>query len=92
MGNYNAYTKYVSVGIFGVLRMRMEFFSRIAIGLLLQVFLSLKETQYLHKVQIITSTLLVLIKVNYMNVVVIIFSLTVLYSNRPITSEIVDMY
>ena len=63
-----------------------------AIGLLLQVFLSLKETQYLHKVQIITSTLLVLIKVNYMNVVVIIFSLTVLYSNRPITSEIVDMY
>ena len=78
----------VSVGIF---RMSMENFSRMDAGLPSLTLLFLKETQHLRKGQMITATLLMIMVENDTNVVVIIFALTVLDSNRTITAAMVDV-
>ena len=61
------------------------------IGLLLLTFLSLKETQHLRKVHTIMENLLVVMATNDMNVVVIIFALTIIDSKTLIPEAIVDM-
>ena len=62
----------------GILRMSMENFSIITIGIISLTFLLLKETHNLRKGHMIMSTLLVLMTENTKNVVVTMFSLTVL--------------
>ena len=79
------------LGFVGIFRSSVEIFSRIAIGLPSLTFTFLKEIQHLRKGKMITSTLLVMMFVNATNVVEIMFSLTVLNSNRPIPVAMVDV-
>ena len=62
-----------------------------AIGLLSLRLLVLKETHHLHKGQLITATLLMMMVANDTYVMVIIFYLTVLNSNSPITVAMLDV-
>ena len=67
----------------------MENFSRMEVGLPSLTLLFLKETQHLQKGQTITSILLMLMVTNATDVVIIIFSLTVIDSNIPILAAMV---
>ena len=89
MENDNSFAKYVPVGVCGYLRMSMENFSRMEVGLPSLTLLFLKETQHLHKGQTITSILLMLMVTNAKDVVVIIFSLNVINPNIPILAAMV---
>ena len=62
-----------------------------AIGLISLTALFLKETQHLHNEKMIMMNLLILIATNSTNVVVIVFALTILGSNRPIPVDILDV-
>ena len=79
------------LGFVGIFLMSMKIFSRISVGLPSLKFLFLKETHKFLKVQMIMAILLALMAANATNVVVIIFALTVLDSNRQIPAAIVDM-
>ena len=84
-------TNTVQLGFVSIFRLIMELFSRIAVGLLSLTSLFLKETHNLRKSQMIMETLLVVMATNDMNVVVIIFALTILDSKTLIPEAIVDM-
>ena len=62
-----------------------------AIGLISLTALFLKETQHLQNEKMIMMNLLILIATNSTNVVVIVFALTILDSNRPIPVDILDV-
>ena len=79
------------LGFAGIFLMSMKIFSRISVGLPSLKFLFLKETHKFLKVQMIMAIFLALMAANATNVVVIIFDLTYLDSDRPITVAMVEV-
>ena len=79
------------LGFVGIFRMSMENYSRIIVGLPSPELLFREETHHYPKGQMIMTTLPKMMAKNYTNVVVIIFTMNVLDSNRPLKVAMVDV-
>ena len=79
------------LGFLVISRMSTEKYSRMVTGFLSMELILLKEKQHLRKGQMIMATHLVPISTDTINVVVIIFTLTVLNPKTPIPEEMADM-
>ena len=72
MDNYNSYKKYIPVRVCGNLQDEYRKSSRMVVGLLSLIFMSLKEAHILHRGYTKTATLLVLMVANATSVAEII--------------------